>query len=47
MLDAIDAKVDGIMTSEELKELEDFLVARTQQISKEPAEEAPKEESKE
>lgn len=47
MLDAIDAKVDGIMTSEELKELEEFLVARSQQIPQEPAEESPKDEAKE
>lgn len=33
MLDAIDAKVDGLMSSEDLKELEDFLAARSEEIA--------------
>lgn len=35
MLDAIDGKIDGIMTSEELKELEDFIAARSKDLVKE------------
>lgn len=32
MLDSIDAKVDGLMSSDDLKELEAFLQARSEEL---------------